>query len=152
MSAHLATAAIVTAFGLLMFAYRYLDSVAVGGNWPWQEPFINEMTGVVGAALLLPLIARLVRARPFGTPPRVVTVLVHLGALVVFSLTHTTWNWASRSVLFPMAGLRSYDYGSLPWRYAMEFSVDILLYAGCAAFVVLLDRYRGQQAAHLRTA
>ena len=149
---YLVTVAIVVVFGLLMFAYRYLDAVAVGGGWPWQEPFINEMTGVLGGALLLPLIARLVRARPFSQRPLAVTLLVHGGALVAFSMAHTTWNWASRTVLYPLAGLRPYDYGSLPWRYAMEFSVDVILYLGCAAFVMLIDRYRAQQAALVRNA
>ncbi len=152
MIGYLATVAVVTAFGLLMFAYRYLDSVAGGSQWPWQEPFINEMTGVAGAAILFPLVARVVRRRPFTTRPVLVTALVHVGALLAFSLTHTTWNWASRTVLYPLAGLRPYDYGSLPWRYAMEFSVDILLYGGCATFVVLVDRYRQQQATAVRTA
>ena len=150
--AHVVTVSIVVVFGLLMFAYRYLDSVAVGGEWPWQEPFINEMTGVTGAALLLPLIARVIRWRPFDARPRLVTALIHVTALVTFSVTHTTLNWASRSVLFPLAGLRPYDYGSLPWRYLMEFSIDIVLYAGCAGFVVLVDRYRAQQAALLHNA
>jgi two-component system LytT family sensor kinase len=149
---YLVTVAMVVAFGLLMFAYRYLDAVAVGGAWPWQEPFINEMTGVMGGALLLPFIARLVRARPFSRRPLSATFLVHGGALVVFSFLHTSWNWATRTVLYPLAGLRAYDYGSLPWRYVMEFSVDVILYAGCAAFVMLIDRYRAQQAAVVRTA
>lgn len=150
MMAYLVTVAVVMAFGLLMFAYRYLDAVAVGSNWPWQEPFINEMTGVLGGALLLPLVARVIRARPLWTRPLPVTALIHTGALLAFSLTHTTWNWASRSVLFPLAGLGSYDYGSLPWRYAMELTIDVMLYAGCAVVVVLVDRYRAQQAALIR--
>lgn len=152
MIAYLVTVAAVVVFGLLMFVYRYLDSVAVGGDWPWQEPFINELTGVIGGALLLPLVARVVRAWPFGRRPLPVTLLVHAGTLIAFSVTHTTWNWATRTSLYPLAGLRPYDYGSLPWRYAMEFSVDVILYAGCAAFVMLVDRYRAQQATLVRTA
>ncbi len=150
--AYARTVAIVVALGLLMFAYRYLDAVAVGSDWPWQEPFINEMTGVLGGALLLPFIARVIRARPFWTRPLAATLLIHLGALLAFSVTHTTWNWMTRSILFPLAGLRPYDYGSLPWRYAMELSVDTMLYAGCAAVVLMVDRYRAQQDAVLRAA
>lgn len=144
--------AIVAALGLLMFAYRYLDAIAIGSGASWREPFINEMTGVLGGALLLPLVARVIRARPFRTRPLIATAAIHVGTLLAFSVTHTTWNWTTRSILFPLANLGPYDYGSLPWRYAMELSVDTMLYAGCAAVVLMVDRYRAQQDAVVRAA
>ena len=149
---HALTVAVVLAFGLLMFAYRYLDAVAHDRHWPWQAPFINEMTGVVGAALLFPFVARAVRRWPLRAGALHVAVPVHMAGLLVFSITHTLWNWGTRSVIYPATGLGTYDYGHMAWRFVMELSVDVVLYAGCAVFVMSVDRYRSQQATLVRAA
>jgi two-component system LytT family sensor kinase len=49
-------------------------------------------------------------------------------ALIAFSLLHTSWNWATRAILFPIAGLGVYHYGAMPLPYLMEFPVDVLIF------------------------
>jgi two-component system, LytTR family, sensor kinase len=60
----------------------------------------------------------------------------------VFSVLHTSWNWATRSALFPLFDLGRYDYGRMPLRYAMEFPTDVVLYAFVMGLLYLFERFR----------
>ena len=67
---------------------------------------------------------------------------LYLGALLLFSVLHTTGNWLSRELLFPLAGLGDYDYGILPIRYAMELGMDAVAFSTLVLGVVAYDRLR----------
>jgi LytS/YehU family sensor histidine kinase len=69
-------------------------------------------------------------------------VAVHAAVLPVFSALHTSWNWATRSALFPLLGLGRYDYGRMPLRYAMELPIDVVLYAFVMGLLYLFERFR----------
>ena len=117
-----------TAFAVLSFWYRYLDVLARGRDEPFQITLIEEFTGVFGGVLLLiPVVwfTRHLRWRDVSWPRQVV---LHVPALLGFAFLHTSLNWASRSALFPLVGLGSYDYGAMPWRYAMELGIQVPLY------------------------
>jgi signal transduction histidine kinase len=134
------------AFGLLNFTYYYLDDVTRGVDKPILEPFIEEMTASYGVALLLPLIVWVAFRFRLDRPGRFRRLAAHLPALVLFSLAHSFWNWGTRLVLFPLAGLGAYDYGAMPVRLFMEFPSDVIVYGLTLALAYLIGHYREAQA------
>ncbi|HEX2207760.1 MAG TPA: histidine kinase [Longimicrobium sp.] len=141
--------AVATLLGLLSFAYYWLDDVVRGYPTPALEPLVEELTGAWGAMLLAPFAIRLARRYPPAPRWR---ALAHVGGLLALSAASTTWNWAARSLLFPLLGLGQYDYGRMPLRYLMELPKGAILYVVILAFVVLLDRYRAARERELRVA
>ena len=140
------------ALGLLMFAHFYLDVLARGRTEPAGVKLIEELTSSLGAAVcLLPAVWLARRSRSAGWAP-VGIVAAHIAMLPAFSALHTTWNWASRSLVFPLAGLGRYDYGRMPVRYAMELPTDVVLYAFVMGLLYLFDHYRRGRARELRLA
>ncbi len=135
-----------TALGLLSFSYRHLDTIVRGHAEPFQIRLIEELTGTWGAGLLALVVARVVR-RLRG---RGLLRLWHAPALLLYSATHTSWNWLTRTLLFPLAGLGAYDYGTMSWRYLMELGNDVLGYGVIALAVTYLDQQREKQQQALR--
>ncbi|HSS75280.1 MAG TPA: histidine kinase [Thermoanaerobaculia bacterium] len=115
---------LVVPFGLLLFAYHYLEVLASRGTRPVLEPLITELTGAfVGGVLFFP-VRRFVRRLPL-TPsnwPR--RLPVYVLAILVLGPVATTLMWGARAVLFPLAGLGRYDYGVMPLRYLMELPLQ----------------------------
>ena len=120
-----------TAIGLLFFSYHYLDDLARMQQGTFLERFIEEMTGTYSVLALLPFVLWFVRR--FAWPAQVLGILA-------FTAAHTTLMAASRALLFPLAGLGHYDYGIMLYRYPMEASQDVLVYAIIAGFVYFYDR------------
>ena len=138
--------------GLLTFAHFYLDVVVRGRSEPAGVKLIEELTGSLGAALgLLPAVWLARRGRAAHWSP-LHTVAAHALMLLGFSIFHTSWNWGTRSLLFPLAGLGPYDYGRMPVRYAMELPIDVVLYAFVMGLVYLFDRFQEGQERELRLA
>jgi two-component system, LytTR family, sensor kinase len=137
---------------LVSFWYRYSDLLARGRIEPFQIKLIEETTGVFGAVLLLvPVVwfARTLRWR--GVPwPR--QVLLHLPVAALFGGLHTLLLWGSRSALFPLAGLGSYDYGNMPLRFAMELGIQIPIYLITVAAALAGEHVREGRARELRLA
>jgi signal transduction histidine kinase len=107
--------------------YRSLDRVTRGHPGEWAEVLIEQATGFYSVLLLLPGTFWLARRWPFRLSPG--RILMHLAAVVGFSVVHTSILWSSRSVLFPLLRLGPYDYGAMPVRYLMEFPSDVISYA-----------------------
>ena len=139
-----------TALGLLFFGYRYLEYVSNREHVLWMGPFINEVfTGAWMAALLCPLVIRFARRFPIGgaSAANIAARLpLHAAALIVYSLAHTSLVWGLRNLLYPLFGLRPYDYGVMTARYPMEFFHDVIAYAGMVSIVYVFDsRVRASQ-------
>ncbi|MBL0938949.1 MAG: histidine kinase [Gemmatimonadaceae bacterium] len=130
-----------TLLGLLSFSYRYLDTVVRHRQEPFQIKFIEEMTGTWGAGLLAVGVAYLVRRWRGQGWKRI----LHVPAVLTFSALHTTWNWGTRTVAFPLAGQGAYDYGDMPWRYLMELGNDCVGYSMVALAVTFFDQQRERQ-------
>jgi two-component system, LytTR family, sensor kinase len=115
---------LVVTVGVLFFLYRYLEVLADRDTDPALGPFINELTGALTGGLLFFPIRWLVRRLPLtaATWPR--RVPVYLLVLLACGATATTWMWGLRSLLYPLAGLRPYDYGVMPLRYFMELPLQ----------------------------
>lgn len=141
-----------TVMGLLEFSYHYLDVLTRGRVERLSIPLIEEMTAAYGAAVLfLPAILLARRARMRGWSGwRLIALYAVI--LPLFSALHTTWNFVSRSAVFPLAGLGPYDYGRMPLRYAMEFPMDLLVFTLIMGLAYLFDRYRESRDRELRLA
>lgn len=141
-----------TVIGLLEFSYHYLDVLAMGHSQVVWIKLIEEMTAAYGAAVwYVPTIWVVRRARARGIRGWRLLQL-HAAILPLFSLLHTTWNWATRSLVFPLVGLGHYDYGRLSMRYAMEFPMDLLGFTLIMGLVYLFDRYSESRDREVRVA
>lgn len=128
-----------TAVGLLRFGYKVLDLRLVGSRIPAVVPLVEELTAAWMAVFLLvaciPLLRR-ARQRVGGAIER---AAMHLALAAGFSAAHTTLNWAGRELVFGVLG-RSYSYGRMPDRYAMELPMDVIVYALFASGLYVMDR------------
>jgi two-component system LytT family sensor kinase len=130
-----------TAVGLLFFGYRYLEFVSNRETVSPLEPFINEvMTGAWMAALLFPLVARFAWRFPVQRANWLPRLALHACALVTYSMAQTSLQWGLRSALYPLFGLRPYDYGIMAARYPMEFH-DVITYTLMVSILYLFDRH-----------
>ncbi len=127
---------LANAFGFLQFSYRYLDLLARRLHESPLIKFIEEFTGAYVSFLFVPAIIWMTRRYP----PRWSTLPRHLALLIVLAACSTTLMWASRSILFPPAGLGPYHYGHMPERYFMEFPVQTMGYIITASLTILYDR------------
>ncbi len=129
----LAAFAVFTFFGLSKFAHFWLDDLARGHAGTLLPRLIEELTGAYASGLAFLVLAWVVPRYPLerGTWQRRLPAYVAL--VVVLGLGHTTFMWLSRQLIFPLAGLGSYDYGLMRFRYPMEFATqapDIIMLAG----------------------
>jgi two-component system LytT family sensor kinase len=147
-----AWAGLATAVGLLFFAAVHLDNLSRAEDTPWIVPFLEEMTGAYAAGVLVPAVVALCRRLPLAAGARLRRLPAYAAALLAFSAAHTTLMWASRSVLFPLAGLGPYDYGQMGYRYAMELQKDAVAFALVVAFTHLFLRYRAARDREVRVA
>lgn len=108
---------IASAWATLDTIYRCLDRVTRGHPPEWLTVSIEQFTGVYCAFAILPLVRYASDLHRWTT---------YLWAVPVFSVLHTSLNWATRAIAFPVAGLGGYDYGAMPMRYLMEFPSDVI--------------------------
>jgi two-component system LytT family sensor kinase len=144
--------ALVIPFGLLLFAYHYLEVVASRGSRPMMEPFITELTGaIVGGVLFFPA-RRLVRRLPLTRSNLARRLPLYVLAVLVLGPLATTLMWGARSILYPLAGLGSYDYGVMPMRYFMELPLQVIWLTGVFAAVHVYDALEAARVRELRAA
>ncbi|MCE5233496.1 MAG: histidine kinase [Mizugakiibacter sp.] len=143
---------VATAIGLLSFGHRALDDVTVGHGGRFGTLLIEETTGAYTAALLLLPVIAWARRHPLVRGTMLRALAAHAAGVVLFSLAHTSLLWASRSLVFALLGLGRYDYGDLPWRYAMELPNDVIIYALMIGLTWLADRLRVNRERELRAA
>lgn len=122
------------ALTLLEFTYKYLDFVSRNLDISWKVPFIEELTGVFAALVVVGAAVRMVSSKWARNVP------VHIAVLIAASLVHTSLNWGLRLVIFPLAGMGRYNYGAMPVRYFMEFPSDVICYAIAVSVTILYQR------------
>jgi len=125
----------ITAFGLLLFAYRHLDHVTRQDAIPWYVPFIEEMSSAWVIGLTAPLIMAMIRRFPprWGHAPK------HFAAAVGIAALQTTGFYVVRLAVFGALGLGVYDYGILWIRYFMEMPMQLLIYGVIAGGTLYWD-------------
>jgi two-component system LytT family sensor kinase len=118
----------VAGVAVLLIWYHFLSEVAEGEAISLLQPIITEGTGVLGGGLMYFPIRALVHRKPLTRGRLLPRVPLYLTVLVGLSVLHTSWNWGTRLVLYPLAGFGAYDYGRMPIRYLMEFPADIVIF------------------------
>lgn len=144
--------AILGLLGVLEFLYHYLEDLATGRSGTFAYRFIDEFTGIAGGFIAFPVFVAVIRRWPLSTEQWKRSVPVHFAILMAVSVGLTTWNWASRSAWYQLAGLGHYDYGRMAIRYPMEFANHIIIYTLIAVLVTVASQFRAARARELRTA
>jgi two-component sensor histidine kinase len=116
----------VLLLGTLLFVYHYLEVLASRGDESPLEPLINEMTGALAGGLMFFPNRALVRRLPLTREAWPRRLPVYLLVLVALSAGATSLMWGLRTLLYPLAGLGSFDYGLMPLRYFMEFPLQAI--------------------------
>jgi two-component system LytT family sensor kinase len=136
-------AALIAIVGaLLKFWYLYLDDLARERPHMFPQRALEEGTGFFALAVLIPAMVWASRKFRFGEQHWYRIAPIHLTIAIVLSFLHTSLMAISRKVLSPLLGMGPYDYGEMRWRYPMEFSNFIFLYAMFVAALTLFDYYR----------
>jgi len=141
-----------TVTGALRFAYKYFDDVARRETGTLVHRVIEESTGSYTAALLFVVVVAFVWRYPLDRPGWRRRVPAHVAALVAYSLAHTTLMFLSRTMIFRLLGMGTYDYGYMTARYVMEFGQDAISYASFVAIITLYRYYRVTRQREVRTA
>jgi len=143
---------IYSAILVVEFEYRYLDDLSRQHAGTFGRRLLEEATGVYSVFFLLPFVVLFARYYLFECQGWARRIALHLSGAVVFSFLHTTMMALSRRVLAPALGLGEYDYGIMTYRYAMEFSKDVLSYTIIVLAYYAFERYRITEAEKLATA
>jgi two-component system LytT family sensor kinase len=147
----LAVAGLFAALTTCLFFYRQLDYIANGQSRPPLLTAAEEGIGALAGFLVFPLIYLAAIRFPLPSPRWRRNVLAHLVAVSLISLLHTSLIAGLRAVLFPILGFRN-DYGSLPWRYPMEFAHLFIFYWLGIGLVYLFHEIRFAREHELRQA
>lgn len=145
-------AAFAAAMWVTNAAYFYLGDVVRGRTGTFLPRLIEELTGAVGGALLVPLLLWVSWRWPIGRHSWARHLPVHIVAAVGGSVAHTTFNAVTRALLFPAFGLGAYDYGDMHIRYWMEMPRDLFMYAMIAGIAHLFFAYRAARDHEVRAA
>jgi len=138
--------------GLLRFGYFWFEELARHSGTPILEPFINEMTGSAAMILVFfPLVA-FFRGFPWRRDHALTVIPVWLAGFVAYSALKTLFLWGTRAALYPLAGLGTFDYGDMLFRFPMEAFNDVLSYALFGVGVHVWDFYQAARANELRAA
>ena len=143
---------IYSAILVVEFEYRYLDDLSRQHAGTFGRRLLEEATGVYSVFLLLPFVVLFARYYLFECQGWARRIALHLSGAVLFSFLHTTIMALSRKILAPALGLGEYDYGIMTYRYAMEFSNDLLGYTIIVLAYYAFERFRISQAEKLATA
>ena len=127
---------------VLIFAYHYLDDVTRGRTGTFAMRLLEEGTGAASGLALFVGVVWLYRRWPATRANWRAALPVHLLGFTAFTVAHTTLMWASRSVIAPLAGLGTYDYGRMPVRYLMEAPNDAIAYVVALVVLGLVDARR----------
>lgn len=109
------------------------------------------MTGAYSSAILFPPLVMFARRHRLDRANWVKRLPLHWAFLCVFSAVHTTLMFATRSILFPLAGLGAYDYGVVAIRYPMELANDVITYWVFVGVIYAFDHYRESRDRELQT-
>lgn len=109
--------------GLFFFSYRYLEKGA-HNYWPdWRPDFLTEMSAALATYFLFWPLFWFTNKYPLLRGSLWQHGALHLMAMPLWSAAHTTLLAIMRPPLFELVLDRGYDYGYLPVRYLMEFSI-----------------------------
>jgi signal transduction histidine kinase len=113
---------------LFLFSYRQLDYVASGLHRPALLTLAEEVVGGLAGLAIFPLLYLVAIRFPLISPRWRLFLAIHLAAICLISIVHTTLIALFRLTMLPAFGFPHVSYGSLPMRYPMEFSHLFIYY------------------------
>lgn len=137
---------------LCLFFYRQLDYVA---NSYHRSPLLTlaeETVGGLAGFTVFPLVYLTAIRFPLVSQKWRRHLLVHLLAVCLISIVHTSLIVLYREILFPMLGFANESYGYLPVRYPMEFSHLFIYYWVAISIIYLFHEVRFAGERELRQA
>jgi signal transduction histidine kinase len=135
---------VLSAFAVVLiclFFYRQLDFVANGAYRSPLLTFAEELIGCIAGLGVFPLIYSVAIRFPLLSDKWRRNVAVHLIALCLISIIHTTLIATLRAVFFPLLGLHE-GYGNLLVRYPMEFAHLFIFYWAGVSLIYLFHEVR----------
>ncbi len=126
---------------ICLFFYRQLDYVANALHRPPLLTFSEEGVGGLAGVAIFPLVYWVAIRFPLLSAKWRRNLLVHLVAVCLISLVHTSLIVTFRAVFFPLLGLPN-QYGYIPTRYPMEFSHFFIYYWVALGFIYLFHEVR----------
>lgn len=142
----------VLLLGLLLFAYRYLEVLAMRGRESPIYPLLSELTGAFCAGLMFFPVRWLVRRLPLTRSAWPRRLPAYVLMMLVLAPAVTTLIWGLRLVIYPLAGLGPYDYGVMPLRYFMELPIQAVAYTLTVAGVHAWNALEAARRRELRAA
>jgi two-component system, LytTR family, sensor kinase len=136
------TLAVLAILFVSFFFYRYLEQLATGGTYPPLAIILEELSGIIAAALLFPLIYWIAIRFPLLSATWSRNLPIHFLAVCLVSFLSTNLMWVQRLALFPLFGLGAYNYGYMPVRYPMEFSKHFVFYWFAVGLIYLFHEVR----------
>ncbi len=127
---------------LCLFAYRQLEFVATGLSRPALLTLLEEVVGGLAGFCVFPLIYLVAIRFPLRSPRWRRYLLVHLLAVCLISLVHTTLIAIFRVIVFPVFGFGGVSYGYMPARYPMEFAHLFIYYWVMVSLIYLFHEIR----------
>lgn len=127
---------------ILLFFYHQLDYVANGIHRSPLLTFAEESAGGLAGLTIFPLIYLTAIRFPLLSPSWRRNLFVHLCAVCVISLVHTSLIVLYRALFFPLLGFGGESYGYIPVRYPMEFSHLFIYYWVAISIIYLFHEVR----------
>ena len=142
----------LTLFALMNFSIIMTENMAYGKIIPFQYPLINEMTGSYTILLLLPLMLWFFKKFPIRRRNLFSHIPLYLLVSMAFGVCHTLLMSLSRNIIYPLAGLKAYNPGSMVYRILMEYHKQLFTFWFIFAVFTLVRYVRKNQERQLRTA
>ena len=119
---------IATIVALLGALYRINSELAYGRHPNARGQIFNELVGAYTAAAILLAILPLIQRLRIRRSNALRVLPAHAALLLGYSAVHTLAMWLVRAPLYPYLGFGTYKYGTLPERFVMELSADVMVY------------------------
>lgn len=143
---------IVTLIFLLNYIRFVGDKLAHGESGRYLFFFIMETTGAYTILFVLPFALWIMRRFPLKRNNLTTRIPLHILASMVFGASHTLLMFGSRTLIFQVANMGSYNYGRLIYRFPMEYSHQFFTYWTVFAIYALIKSIRANQEQRLMTA
>ncbi|MFO7888756.1 MAG: histidine kinase, partial [bacterium] len=119
---------VLTVMFLSNYARFITSSLAEGRPAKYIENLICEATGIYTVLLLIPLVVWFVKKFPITRQNIFTHLPLHILGSMVYGTIHTLLMYWSRTFIFWMLNLGTYDYGRIMYRFLMEYSHQFFTY------------------------
>jgi signal transduction histidine kinase len=137
---------------VFMFAYHYGDVLARGRDDAIAVVVIEELTGPYSALPSLLVLLATVFRWPLTRERWKQRLPIYLVLVPLLGTCATLLMWGSRSALFALLDMGTYDYGTLRWRIPMELGLQVITYSMAIGLFHFIRYYRDTKQTQLHAA